>query len=343
MTTITRARLARPAAALASALVVATCGGGAPSPTAPATPPAPPTPPRVDTTTATTVVPGRSYFGRNDYVEYVAGDVPIVISAPHGGSLTPSEIPDRTYGTLVTDANTRELARDIVTAFQQRFPGRTPHVVIMHLRRTKVDANRDIVEGAQGDPEGRQAWQEFQDYIAAARRRVVDRFGAGFYVDLHGHGHDVQRLELGYLTDAVDLYRTDAQLDAAASFETTSSIRTLSERSPLTFSGLLRGATSLGTLYEQAGFPAVPSAQQPNPGWVDAARTERQPYFDGGYNTATHACRTGGALCGVQIEANFRGVRDTPANRARFAEATVAVLDRYFRAHLGIAVDGSRP
>ena len=49
------------------------------------------------------------YFGRNKYIEFHPGSLPIIISAPHGGNLIPSEIPDRTYGTMVTDSNTKEL------------------------------------------------------------------------------------------------------------------------------------------------------------------------------------------------------------------------------------------
>lgn len=54
-------------------------------------------------------VPGQSYYGRNNYIEYRAGDLPIILTSGHGGSLTPSEIPVRTVGTNTSDANTREL------------------------------------------------------------------------------------------------------------------------------------------------------------------------------------------------------------------------------------------
>ena len=53
-------------------------------------------------------IPGEIYYGRNNYIEYHAGEVPLIFSAPHGGNLTPSEIPDRTSGTLVTDSYTKE-------------------------------------------------------------------------------------------------------------------------------------------------------------------------------------------------------------------------------------------
>ena len=52
-------------------------------------------------------------FGTNDYVEYHPGSLPIIISVPHDGSLTPDNIPDRTClnPTSVTDYNTYKLAK----------------------------------------------------------------------------------------------------------------------------------------------------------------------------------------------------------------------------------------
>ena len=46
------------------------------------------------------------YYGREEYIEYHPGNIPIILSVPHGGWLIPDEIPDRTYGTMVTDDNT---------------------------------------------------------------------------------------------------------------------------------------------------------------------------------------------------------------------------------------------
>ena len=52
---------------------------------------------------------GNIYYGRNKYVEFHPGSLPIIVSAPHGGDMVPMEIPDRTYGTTVTDSNTKEI------------------------------------------------------------------------------------------------------------------------------------------------------------------------------------------------------------------------------------------
>ena len=42
-------------------------------------------------------------------------------------------------------------------------------------------------------------------------------------------------------------------------------------------------------------------------------------------------------VSGVQIESNFTGVRDTPANRDRFGDVTAIVLERYLSEHWGLA------
>ena len=56
---------------------------------------------------------GQSYYGRNAYTTYYPGNIPIILSIPHGGDITPSEISNRTYGVTVTDSNTIELGMAI--------------------------------------------------------------------------------------------------------------------------------------------------------------------------------------------------------------------------------------
>ncbi len=270
------------------------------------------------TATATALQPGARHYGRNQYVEFVVGDLPIVLSAPHGGVALPAEIPDRTVGESARDTNTDTLAVTISNAFAVAH-NRRPHVIILRLHRRKLDANREIVEAAQGNPFAEIAWREFQGFIEAAREDVQTRFTNGFYIDLHGHGHPILRLELGYLMSATELAGTDAQLNVLTP---QTSVRALAQRRSIPVSSLLRGPQSLGAMLEQEGFPAVPSPLNPDP--AGAA------YFSGGYNTDRHSSRAGGTIDGVQIESHFAGVRDTEANRLRLAAALVTVLDRYF-------------
>src|SRR5262245_36095395 len=178
--------------------------------------------------------PGQSYFGRNNYTEYIAGNSPLILSATHGGSLTPAEIPDRTdaaCGATVTttaDLNTRELIIAMQQAIHARF-GTFPHVVINHLHRKKLDANRPINEAACGNSDAALAWLEFHAFTDAAKLAVVNGPGKGWYMDMHGHGHSIQRLELGYLLSAAELRQPNSVLDSGMNFEEASSINTISK------------------------------------------------------------------------------------------------------------------
>src|SRR5262245_33625946 len=82
--------------------------------------------------------PGNSYFGRNGYIEYLAGDLPVIIAAPHGGRLRPDELPDREAGTFAFDTNTQELAR-VVADELHALTGHWPHVIICRIHRRKLD------------------------------------------------------------------------------------------------------------------------------------------------------------------------------------------------------------
>ncbi len=269
---------------------------------------------------------GTSYFGRNGYVQYVPGDLPVVLSAPHGGGFTPSEIPNRTFGVTGTDRNTAELILAVRDAFLEQ-TGRSPHVIISHLARVKLDPNREIVEAAQDDPFAEQAWHEFQDWISLARETVQEDFDRGMYFDLHGHGHDIDRLELGYLLSRSELNQADTPLDALAVVASTS-IRDLGRDSPLPFSQLLRGPTSLGGYLQLEGVRSVPSPGDLSPGDDD--------YFSGGYNTRQHGSVSDGeVVSGIQIEHHFSGLRDTDENRRTYAAQLGRAIRLFMIQHYG--------
>ncbi len=296
---------------------VATGCGGASAPTSPAGgAPAPQSP----AVCAGSV--GVTCFGTSNYVEYVPGDLPVVISVPHGGALAPASIPNRTVGTTATDTNTVELGRALVDALRGR-TGRAPHLVIVHLRRTKLDANREVVEAAQGNPEAVRAWEEYHAFIEQAASAVRQRSGTGFYVDLHGHGHPIARLELGYLLSIETLNQPDSHLDAIGALSS-SSLRLMSGASPLSSSALLRGPQSLGGLLS-GRVPSVPSPSMPGPG--------ADPYFNGGYSTSRHTL----ILPGLQIESHFTGVRDSAASRSSFSAILAEALVTFLHDQLGVS------
>lgn len=269
---------------------------------------------------------GESYFGHEKWVEYVAGDLPIVIAAPHGGREKPAAIPDREDGTFAFDTNTQELARAIGDVFAKQTGGR-PHIVICRVHRRKVDCNREVMEAAGGNELAGRVWSEFQGFIAAARESVVARHGRGFFIDLHGHGHSDPRLELGYLHRRELFERSDAEINRPAVIAA-GSLRSFAMESKLPYTELLRGPQSLGALLEKEGFPATPSPEKPMPS---------DPYFSGGHNVQMHA-RLAANFAGLQIETHFKGVRDTPESREKFARGLLSALTAFLDAHLGLKV-----
>lgn len=277
--------------------------------------------------------PGQSYYGRRNYVEYIPGELPLILSASHGGALRPRETPDRTWGVTLADRNTVELTlamRDSIAAQT----GMAPHIVISHLHRSKLDPNREVDEAAQGNLYAGRAWQEFHDWIRVARSTVWGEFGEGLYLDIHGHGHDIDRLELGYLLTAQTLNQPDAALNNLTVVRC-SSIRELGRDSAIPFSQLLRGATSFGGLLQDEGVRSVPSPADPSPGTA--------PYFRGGYNTRQHGSQEDGeVISGIQIEHHFPGLRDTDENRRRYAGKAARVIRRFMIEHFGFFEPGAQ-
>ena len=269
---------------------------------------------------------GTSYFGRNEYVEYIPGDLPVVLSAPHGGRLSPGEVRTRSGGVSTPDLNTLELTLAARAAFIEA-TGHAPHVVLSHLHRAKLDPNRDLAEAAEGDPYAENAWAEYHGFVERARFEVTAAFGGGMYFDMHGHGHDEQRLELGYLLSADRLNRPDASLNELSIVQMTS-VREIGRTRPDTFAEVIRGATSLGGFLEAEGVRAVPGPSEPSPGG--------DPYFSGGYSTRRHGSLDDTELVsGIQIEHHFPGLRDTEEAREAYAERLAAAVEAFVTEHFG--------
>lgn len=269
-------------------------------------------------------------LGTDGYIEYIPGDLPVILGAPHGGSLAPEVIPDRQSGVVLRDGYTQEIARALRADMIQRFGG-APHLIVCLLHRKKVDCNRGIDEGAQGHPLAERAHQEFHGFIAQARAAVERQHGSGLYLDLHGQRHKEQLVEFGYLIPASRLNLDDATLEAAKLVARQSSVRELDARSTQSFVALLRGERSLGGLLEARGFPSIPSPAHPSPGEAD--------YFNGAYDVATHGSMKSGKISAVQVEMPWVGVRDKPENHTKFVAAFSETLNEYFSTHFGLPLD----
>ncbi|MDZ4401688.1 hypothetical protein [Prosthecobacter sp.] len=260
-------------------------------------------------------------------IEVRSGTLPIILTVPHGGTLKPDNVLARRYGVTGMDANTAPLSEMIIEELQARYGGK-PHAIFARLHRSRLDPNRDLKEAAQGEPTAEAAWHRFHDGAKKACDAVMKKHGYGLLLDIHGHRHIDQRVELGYLVTGEQLKASDAELNANAMLIASTSIRELDKRSPQSFAELLRGPQSLGGLLEFRGFRCLPSPTKSYPGVLAG-------YFSGAYDVLAHGSRDGGTVSAIQVECPWNNVRDRPEDQRRFAQALADSLGVYFEVHFG--------
>ena len=276
---------------------------------------------------------GETYYGRKSYITYYPGNIPVILIIPHGGDISPSEISNRTYGVSVTDSNTIELGIAIRNYFYSNYNGR-PYLIINNLKRTKLDANRDKVEAAQGNLFAERAFDEFHFYINSARQEIINNNSTGFLFDIHGHGvnpdgfYDM-RTWIGYLLSGDELNNSDNYIDQNISIDDTS-IYSLVNTSNETLSNLLRGPKSLGSFFEDSSYTALPSINSPSP--------EGMRYFSGGYNTFLYGTNRNFNFNAIQLEFPFPDLRDTAQSRNTFSSAFVSIIQDYIETHTGMDI-----
>ena len=253
------------------------------------------------------------------FTEVQYGNMPLIISVPHGGNDEPVSIPDRTCPgiTTVVDIRTIEMANAIDSVCKVDY-GFQPYLVISYLKRTKLDQNRDLPEATCSNSTITSIWNNYHLSIDSFITKIIAKYPLALFIDLHGHGHTKQRLELGYLLTGTELRNPSSILPAS-----TSLYNLLQQNTSLQINQLLAGPNAFGTLMANRFFPSVPSQQDPAPLVGD-------PYFDGGYNTQRYCSGTYPKVFGWQIESNFTGVRDNQVNRINFAKAFLQSIMQFY-------------
>jgi hypothetical protein len=128
------------------------------------------------------------------------GDIPLILSAPHGGTLAvpgvsrrtgehvPARRGEKPNFSIAFDRNVDKLALAVAEEIFRR-TGKRPYVVIANFSRKFVDANRppeDAYESDTAAPVYDAYHQALRDY----RTDILKTWKAGFLLDLHGHGLD---------------------------------------------------------------------------------------------------------------------------------------------------------
>jgi hypothetical protein len=259
----------------------------------------------------------------HNFIQYYHGNLPLVLTAPHGGFEDPNDIDDRTQGVFEQDNHTLELTTYIIKAFRE-LTGKIPYGIIATILRKKVDLNRKESQ-AYEDWRAKKVYDEFHYRIKQAQRSIQEHFGKGLYIDIHGQSHPNACLEFGYLLDNDTLKLNDTTL---SQYQNQSSIKTLSRFSPASFLDQLKGEKSLGTLMSQHGYPSIPSQTLP-------FATDGN-YFEGAYDTIRYGSLEGGNISGIQIEFPYPNVRDSHSNMQKCAHAFAQSIITFCKVHLGL-------
>lgn len=220
--------------------------------------------------------------GSKNY-DYTAGNVNIIITAPHGGYDKDIGCLPRIDGCLLSsqcifdttrtepcpakvckanpraDTNTKILAEDLVQLITDGL-GKRPHLISMKAHRVQIDANRgDLDEACMGCQACLEAYEQYHGKI----RQVLDTIkGGGILFDIHGQAHGQNSTEFGY---AIDKTMIDDAVKGEG-IDGYSTIQALATRRQASLKDLLLGNQSMGALLENEGFDGLPSPSNPRPG-----------------------------------------------------------------------------
>ncbi|MBL4861914.1 MAG: T9SS type A sorting domain-containing protein [Crocinitomicaceae bacterium] len=267
---------------------------------------------------------GESYFGANNYVEYIVGDMPIIIVAPHGGYIEPETLPiigphQRDNGTLVT-------SQALVDSIVAQTGGCRPHLIINHLHPTKMNPTHDIDSAAGTNLDARQAWNDFHNFIEDAKTEVTDESGKGHYFEIHGNGHAEMWTEIGLGVSKDYLNDSDSVILSRVGLSTVKNLCTVEGAD---FLEIIQGPTSLGGLLDARGWNSVPSPSNPAPG--------NGGFFYAGWNTWLHGSRYSGTIDATHIE-NYYAFMQT-ASRAQYAGDLAESILIFMEVHYGFLLN----
>ncbi len=269
----------------------------------------------------------------NDYIEYIHGNLPIIISAPHGGALTSSILPNRSCGTNEPDDNTAILVRAIQDEIFAQTGGYA-HVIINNLSRSELDPNREYEvatcstnKNFEDPDQALYYWKAFHDFIDDASASVTTNWGKGLYIDLHGQSHNTPRIEIGYRISRNDINNTSANyLNTVSGSSITNLVA--NSISAYTQEEFVRGTNSLGSLLHNANYyPYSGNGSTVNTSahysYLNYPDCNRNNTF--GYRATPSNYNSGGGSCNDQMPNNSNYFSGFYYNNERHGSANLTV------------------
>ena len=240
-----------------------------------------------------------------DMLTRQVGELPIIVSAPHGGR---KPIPDCAIRlgknvpkfVTVNDTNTDLLARKVADAIEKAMKAK-PYLVVAHFERKYADVNRPVEEGVE-DAAAKPYYEAFHRYLKDSRDAVQKDWGRGLLIDLHGQAADKDAIFRGTNDGKTTRHLIDRFGQAAVTGD----------------KGIL------GQL-AKAGYTVLPK---------NDSKEKENPFYSGGHIVATYGSKADGSVDAIQLE--LGGMQRTRAGMDAFAkdlaEAVAAFAKEYLPA-----------
>lgn len=239
-------------------------------------------------------------------VTFEPGNLPIILTAPHGGREAIQGVPERRGGGVesfrsVRDVRTDRLTEQLAEALKRKL-GHRPYVVIARFHRKYLDANRPRQHALESE-RAEATYDAYHEAIASARDQVIRRWGCGILLDIHGQGHAAEVVYRG-----------------TQNGKTTTHLLNRFGREAMV------GSRSLFGQLAKQGLEVFPK--------VGSAAPEHPPYA-GGYTVRTYGSGHGGTLDAIQLELGS-SLRSSEA-LAETAEKLAAAIRDFARDYLPIS------
>ncbi len=236
------------------------------------------------------------------------GQLPIIISAPHGGLFRIPNVEARQGKGMETgpkgffigrDGGTEELAKEVFDAIEAKF-GRRPYSVISSVDRKYLDPNRPA-DIAYEDADAKPVYDRYHDALTEQCRSIVNEFRGGLLLDIHGQGT-----------------KRDTVFRGTSNGTTVSRLREKFGESAHT------GDMSMFGLMKAQGWTVFP----------DPFDEREQSGFTGGYIVKTYGSHQVIGIDAMQLEfgADYR----TKGNRKKIAEQLASAVEEYARLYLNV-------
>ena len=236
-----------------------------------------------------------------------AGEISIILSAPHGGREPIPDVPPRqgagvTKFATVRDENTSELAELIAEELEKRLKAK-PYLVIARFERKYLDVNRPE-EGALESDKAKPYFRAYHETLESYTAEVRKKWKRGLLLDIHGQKE-----------------HPDALVRGTDDGKTVELLLSRYGRSALT------GPKSIFGVFEGTGYKVVPA---------NDSTDKEDKRFTGGHIVRTYGSHQDNGIDAIQLEfgSDFRD----KTNLSKTASVAAEAMDIFCRAYLKDAI-----